>query len=245
MLNMATTNDPGRGGLKDIAGVLGGGIQEGSLALVEGESKTGKSVLSQHIAYGVLHSKECGVAYYTTDFNSSGLVEQMDSLSLDVRHDLVTDRLRVYQINTKNAIKESNIILNRLLKHFSTLPGRFKLVIVDSASPFLTRVKTLVKMDFLQSCKQLCEKERSIILVLDTHVFDEDTLARAHQISDYYLKLKTPDMMMEAGRIDPRVIKTMEVTKLAGAERRWQPGMRFEIRPKMGIQILPFVQVKI
>ncbi len=245
MLNMTMTNDPGKSGISDIAGVLGGGIQEGSLVLIEGESKTGKSVLAQHITYGVLRSKECGIAYYTSDYNSSGLIEQMDSMSLEARHDLITDRLRVYQVDTAKAMKESDIILKRLVKHFTSLPGRFKLIIVDSASQCLTRVNNLLKMDFLHSCKQLCDKERSFILALDTYVFKKETLARAREMSDYYLKLKTPDMLLEAGRVDPRAIKILEVNKLGGAERRWQPGIRFEIKPKVGIQILPFVQVKV
>lgn len=245
MMNMTTSSNPGKGGGSTIAGVLGGGIQDGSLVLIEGESGTGKSVLCQHVAYSMLRARGCGIAYYTTEYNSSGLIEQMDSMSLEVNHDIATDRLRIYKLKTEKAMTDSDAILKRLLKHFTSLPTRFKLIIVDSASPYLTRVKTLIKMDYLHSCKQMCGKERSIILSMDTHAFEEETLARAHQMSDYYLKLKIPDMTLEAGRFDTRAIKILEVTKLAGVERREQSGIRFEIKPKIGIQILPFMQVKI
>jgi len=51
--------------------------------------------------------------------------------------------------------------------------------------------------------------------------------------------------MLAAGQLDTRMIKVLQVTKLGGVERYGGAGQRFEIKPGMGIQILPFVQVKI
>jgi archaellum biogenesis ATPase FlaH len=68
---------------------------------------------------------------------------------------------------------------------------------------------------------------------------------RAYAISDYYLKLKSHDSLLDIGQVDTRMIKILEVTKLGGVERYGQRGQRFEIKPHVGIQILPFVQVKI
>jgi flagellar protein FlaH len=245
MLSMATTNDPSKSGVRDIAGALGGGIKDGSLVLIEGESKTGKSVLSQHIAYGVLRSKECSVAYYSTEYDADALIVQMDSMSLETGHDLVIDRFRVYQLGLENVLEDADKTLQLIIDHFTKLPSRFKLVIVDSPSPFITRAKPVLKMDFLHTCKQLCKRDRSIVLALDTHCLEGETLSRAHEMSDYYLKLRTPNLMLEVGKIDPRIIKVLEVTKMGGAERHGMSGIRFEIKPRTGIQILPFVQVKI
>lgn len=245
MLGMTTTSDPGTTGVRDIAEALGGGIHEGSLILVEGEARTGKSVLCQHIAYGVLHSKGSPVAYYSTDYNSETIVTQMDSMSLDTRHDLVTDRFRIYKMGAQNVLRYAEKSLQLILDHIVALPDRFRLVIVDSPSPFMTRVSPVVKVDFLQACKELCEQDRSIVLALDTHVFESKTLLRAYAMSDYYLRLRSHDAILSTGQIDTRVIKALEVTKLAGAERWGQEGIKFEIKPRMGIQILPFVQIKV
>lgn len=242
---MTTTNDPGTTGVRDIAEALGGGIHEGSLILVEGEARAGKSVLCQHIAYGVLHSKGSPVAYYSTDYNSETLAAQMDSMSLDTRHDLVTDRFRIYKMGSKNVLRNAEKSLQLILDHIVDLPERFKLIIVDSPSPFLSRVSKVVKVDFLQACKELCEQDRSIALVLDTHVFESKALLRAYAMSDYYLRLRSQDSMLDTGQIDTRVIKALEVTKLAGAERWGQEGIKFEIKPKVGIRLLPFVQIKV
>jgi len=245
MLGMTTTSDPGTTGVRDIAEALGGGIHEGSLILVEGEARSGKSVLCQHIAYGVLHAKGSPVAYYSTDYNSETIVTQMDSMSLDTRHDLVTDRFRIYKMGAQNVLRYAEKSLQLILDHIVALPDRFRLVIVDSPSPFMTRVSPVVKVDFLQACKELCEQDRSIVLALDTHVFESKTLLRAYAMSDYYLRLRSHDAILSTGQIDTRVIKALEVTKLAGAERWGQEGIKFEIKPRMGIQILPFVQIKV
>jgi len=245
MLGLTTTNDPGTTGVKDIAVALGGGIKENSLIIIEGEDRSGKSVLTQHIAYGVLNSKGSSVAFYSTEYDAEGLIAQMDSMCLETRHELGTDRFRVYKLGPATVLENAEKSLKLIVDHIATLPQRFKLAIVDSPSPFLIRLSPLLQIDFLQTCKELCEHDRTIILVLNPHVFATKTLVRAYMMSDYYLKLKSKDAMLEPGQIDTRVIKSLEVTKLGGAERLGQEGIKFEIKPRMGIQILPFVQVKV
>ena len=93
MLQMETTQAAITTGIKEISEALGGGIRQGSLVVIEGESKTGKSVLSQHLAHGTLRSREHSVVYYTAETNLDDLLEQMYSVSLDVRQDFATDRM--------------------------------------------------------------------------------------------------------------------------------------------------------
>ena len=244
MLGMTTTKDPGTTGIKDIAEALGGGIHEGSLVMIEGEGRTGKSVLCQHIACGILRSKGSSVAYYSSQLEPEGLVKQMESMSLETRHELATDRFRTFKMGTDNVMKDAEKVLQGIIDHVKALPPRFKLAIVDSPSQFMSRVSPMVKVDFLQACKELCEPDRSLVLALDTHIFEKKTLARAYAMSDYYLKLRSQDVVLSSGQIDTRVIKVLEVTKLAGADRA-QDGIKFEIKPRMGIQILPFVQIRV
>jgi archaellum biogenesis ATPase FlaH len=244
MLGMTTTNDPGTTGIRDIAEALGGGIKESSLMMIEGETKTGKSVLTQHIAYGVLHSRGSAIAYYSSEYGSDALIAQMESMDLETRHEVGTDRFRIYKMDTTNVLRRGEKLLKLIIEHILTLPPRFKLAIIDSPSLFMIRLSPSVKVDFLQACKELCEHDRSIILVIDTHILETKALIRAYAMSDYYLRLKSQDPLLEPGQIDTRVIKMLEVTKLGGAERRGE-GIKFEIKPNIGIQILPFVRVKV
>lgn len=244
MLNIATTMDAATTGVKEIASALGGGIREGSLVIIEGEARSGKSILSQHVTHGILRSRESAIAYYTLDQGAEELIAQMDSVSLDVMHDFVTDRFRIYTVGSSNVLSDAQKSLRLLISHISELPERFKLVVVDSVTPLMNSVSSLDKMDFFQSCKELCDSNRTIILVADTHVFDAHMLPRVYLMSDYYLKLRSRDVMLESGMVDERDVKTLQVTKLAGAERYGNEGVKFEIKPRVGIQILPFVTVK-
>jgi flagellar protein FlaH len=245
MLGMATTMDAVTTGVREITEALGGGIREGSLAIIEGEAKTGKSVLCQHIACGVLSARQGAVAYYSTEYGSEALLEQMDSMSLNVSHDFTTDRFRVYRMGNRDVLRDAAKSLQLIINHILELPERFKLVIVDSPSLYMTSASSVIKMDFLQRCKELCEQNRTIITVLDSHVIDGKTHYRAHAISDYYLKLASQDMILAPGQVDTRIIKVLEVTKMRGAERHAQPDLKFEIKPKVGIQILPLVKIRV
>jgi archaellum biogenesis ATPase FlaH len=245
MLGMTTTTDSITTGVREIAESLGGGIREGSLVLVEGEAKTGKSVLCQYIAYGILHSRETSIAYFTQEYSGVELIAQMGSISLDVKRDFVADRLRVWPLYTGDYIKNSKECLQQLINNMATLPKRFQLIMVDSVSPLITRVSSVIKVDFLQACKELCEQDRSIVLVVDRHIFEGKSLYRAYAMSDYYLKLRNQDSILDSGQVDTREMKILSVTKLAGAEHRETGDIRFEIKPKVGIQILPFVKVKL
>jgi flagellar protein FlaH len=246
MLGMTTTDDPGTTGIRDIAEAIGGGIKEDSLFLIEGEARTGKSVLCQHIAYGVLYSKGSAIAYYSTEYNNASLSKQMESMSMEIRDEIAADRFRVYFMGSQNMIANAEKALKLVVDHVKALPKQFQLVVIDSPSPLIQKIDVKPKLDFLQACKELCEgNNRSIIITLDSHAFESKTLMRAYAMSDYYVKLKSQNTVLASGQVDTRVIKMMDVTKLAGAERLGQKPLKFEIKPSVGMQILPLMQVRI
>ena len=245
MLNMTTTNETLGSGVREIAAALGGGVREGSLVIIEGEDNSGKSVLSQHLAYGTLSHRENAIVYYTIDNSVASLLAQMESMSLAVAHDFATDRLRIYAVDSANNLEDAQKTIELIINHISKLPERFNLVVVDSITALLLRSGPVDKMDFLGSCKELCEQGRSIILAADTHIFEKDMLVRAYNISDYYLKLRSQDMVLQTGQLDTRAIKILGVTTLCGAECPAREDIKFEIKPKIGIQILPFVKVRV
>jgi archaellum biogenesis ATPase FlaH len=247
MLGMITTDDPGTTGIRDIAEAIGGGIKENSLFLIEGEARTGKSVLSQHIAYGVLYSKGSAIAYYSTDYNNHSLGNQMESMSMEnIKAEIAADHFRVYFMGSQNMIANAEKALKLITDHIRALPKQFQLVVVDSPSPLMQKLDAKPKLDFLQECKELCEQNgRSIIITIDSHALESRTIQRAYAMSDYYLKLTSQNAVLASGQVDTRVIKMMDVTKLAGADRIGEKPLKFEIKPNVGMQILPLMQVRI
>src|SRR3990170_1832047 len=78
---------------------IGGGIPEGSLTLIEGQSEAGKSVLTQQLVWGGLQDGK-RVAYYTTENTTRSLMRQMSSLSLDITDFFLMRRINIYPIQS-------------------------------------------------------------------------------------------------------------------------------------------------
>jgi len=234
-------------GIREISEELGGGIRPGSLVFIEGEAECGKSVLAQHLAYGALTaSPGNAVAYYTTEYDAAGLVNQMHSLSLKVRDYFLAGSLRIYPMTVRNYFgRTQKYILHVLTNHLAGLPERFNLVIVDAVTLFLTHVDLLATVDFFQNCREFCRTGRSLVLVANTHAFKKETINRAFALSDDYIHLRTEDALAGSDQREERILRVLEVTKLKGAERPNHDSLRFEIKHHTGIQILPFVKVRI
>lgn len=76
----------------ELADRLGGGLPQGSLCLVEGGSGSGKSVLAQRLAYGVL-AHDHRATYVSTEFTTPAFLEQMDQLGYPVLEAFAERRL--------------------------------------------------------------------------------------------------------------------------------------------------------
>lgn len=78
----------------ELADRLGGTLPGGALALAEGTSGSGKSVLAQRLAYGLLANGH-RVVYVTTEFTTSAFMEQMDGLGYNVENAFAEGRLKL------------------------------------------------------------------------------------------------------------------------------------------------------
>ena len=225
-------------GTRDLDEKLGGGIPIGSLCLVEGHSDAGKSVISQHLAYGALTCTETQVVYYSTENTVRTLIAQMDSLSLYTLDYFLTDHLRIYPLTWRSTMQDTDRPFRLLLEHFSLLPEKFKLVIVDSLTLLVAHSTPISILDFFSACKNLCVEGRSIILVAHSYSFDEEVLTRTRSLCDVHLRLK-----LEA--IGDRLVKTLEVLKVRGADRPTGDVVSFEIEPKIGMRPIPLAKAKV
>lgn len=241
MFDAKSTMDPTTKGTKAIGYLLGGGIRPGSLLIIDGESRAGKSVVCQHLVYGGLISGSL-TAYYVTDANQENLIREMESFDMQVMYYYDADKLRVYSVSYVCAVKN---VCEALIAHITNLPQRFNLVVIDSLTPFLNRIKVKPKIDIFLTFKSMCVGGRSIVLITDTHIYEKSTFHRALSMSDYYLRLNSNDKILWSGIMEGRSIKSMEILKQRGVELRGGEKVEFEIKPRIGIQILPFCKVRI
>ena len=225
-------------GVPEVDEKLGGGIPVGSLCLIEGHSDAGKSVLCQHLTYGTLSSGQASVVYYTTENSVRSLINQMDSLSLNALDHFLADHFRIYPLTFRAYLYDGQKPFAVLTHHFSRLPERFKLIIVDSITLLVSHSNPVSIIDFFSQCKSLCEEDRSIILVAHSYAFEEDMLSRTRSLCDARFRLKLE-------QIGDRMVKIMEVLKVRGADRPTGDIVSFDIEPKLGMRIIPLAKARV
>jgi flagellar protein FlaH len=236
------STDPGKEviltGVREVDEKLGGGIPIGSLGLVEGHSDAGKSVLSQQLTYGALKDGLISVAYYTTENTVKSLIAQMESLSLSTLDHFLSDRFRIFPLVMHGDVADGEKPLNMVLKHVSRLPLQFRLVIVDSITVLIAHSREVAIIDFFSECKELCDEGRSIFLIAHSYAFDEDILGRTRSLCDAHLRLRLE-------QVGDRLVKSMEVLKIRGADRPTGDVVSFEVEPKVGMRIIPLAKARV
>ena len=100
---------------------MGGGIPLGSLTLLEGQSDSGKSVVSQQLMWGSLQAG-LTVTLFTTENATKSLLRQMSSLNLEVMEFLLLGRLKIFPISVgKNKLTPKQVF-DTMLRNISHGP---------------------------------------------------------------------------------------------------------------------------
>ena len=214
---------------------LGGGIPRASMTLVEGESDSGKSVLTQQLVWGSLH-KGFTVVVFTTENTVKSFVSQMNSLSLDVTDFLLLGKLKVFQVGASRLRLSPSQVFDIILNDLQTRPD--VLVIVDSLTTFITHSSIEETMAYFENCKMLCDMGLTIVNVVNSYAFNQADLARVRSICDAHLSLRTEV-------VGDRLIKVLEVAKVRGAEFATGNIISFDVEPMLGMKIIPVSKVSV
>ena len=215
---------------------LGGGIPLGSMTLIEGESDSGKSVLTQQMIWGSLYDDH-RVALYTTENTVKSFIRQMTSLSLEITDFFLLSKLKIFAMMISKSKLNPNQVFGALLEHLKS-QEESALVVVDSLSTFITHTSIEETMTYFESCKLLCDVGTSVINVVNSYAFDEAGLARVRSISDAHLRLRTE-------QVGDLIVKVLEVAKVRGAEMSTGNIVSFDVEPMMGMKIIPISKVSV
>lgn len=219
-------------GNHDLDSKMGGGVPVGSLTLIEGDSGAGKSVLSQQMMHGCLTDKY-KLSLFTSENTVKSLVKQMRSLNLDILDYLLLDKLRIFPIETSQLGTQAPVMLIKSMKREK---GR-DMIFVDSLTSSIPASSDREVMGFFEESKRLCSDGTTVITIIHSHGLTRELLTRIRSLCDAHLQLRTEE-------VGNKLVKTLEVTKVRGAEQTTGNIVSFEVEPGWGIRVIPISKVK-
>ncbi|MBN2238707.1 MAG: AAA family ATPase [Dehalococcoidales bacterium] len=222
-------------GHPEIDKKLGGGVPVGSLVLVEGQSDAGKSVFCQQMIWGSLNNG-FNVVVFTTENSVRSLVPQMRSLGLEILDFLLLGKCRIFPMKSSQVKGTASSTFDIIL---STMQSNddYQLFIIDSLTPIVSKSRGDDTLAYLENCKNLCDKGKTILNVTHTYAFEQDFLIRIRSVCDAHFKL-----MIE--KVGDKLVKTLEVSKIRGAVQSTGNILSFDVEPEIGMKIMPMSRAK-
>jgi len=215
---------------------MGGGIPEGSLSLVEGQSDAGKSVLVQQLTWGALRDG-FRVLFYTTENTTRSLLNQMQDLGLDIEDYFLLGRISIYAVPQAFNEEQSLSAFQLLRQHISQQTDNVDLVVVDSLTTFVAHVSEQETLTFFTLCKDFCDLNKTVIFTIHSHAFSEQMFIRLRSICDAHMRLRVEE-------VGDQLVKALEVAKIRGAQKSTGNIISFEVEPNLGMRIVPITRAK-
>jgi len=216
----------------DLDAKMGGGVPMGSLTLVEGDSGAGKSVLSQQMMHGCLVDGY-KLSLFTSENSVKSLVKQMRSLNLDILDYLLLDKLRIFPIETARLGRDAPPMLMKAMRREK---GR-NMIFIDSLTSSIPQSSDKEVLSFFEGGKRLCGEGTTVLVIVHSHGLTRELLTRIRSLCDAHLQLRTEE-------VGNKLVKTLEVTKVRGAEQTTGNIVSFEVEPSWGIRVIPISKVK-
>jgi len=208
---------------------LGGGIPEGSLLLIEGESGTGKSVFLQRLAYGFLEN-EIGVTYISTQMTTKNFINQMYSLSFPILSFLASGKLLfipVYPLIGEK--KTSEGFIKKIVE--SEQLYKSNVVIFDTISDLIKDTVNKENTEYIvKFFKRLTGVGKTLFLAANPEDLDRNIFSVFKNVADLHF-------ITAKKKVGDRVKHSLLVSKYVGALHEYEVSMNFRIVSKIGFVI--------
>jgi flagellar protein FlaH len=223
--------------LPRLEAALEEGLPVGGLALMEGPSESGKSVICQYLMYGaVLDGWEA--ALFTSGKGVEDLGEQMKSLGLELAGGILEDKVTFHTIARPSTEETPAVLIDRLVSEIEVLPESCGLVIIDGITDIAFLCDDREVMGLFSTFTRLSSAGRAIIVVAQSAAFEQSLLSRLHQLCNSHIRMSNDS-------VRGKPVKNLNVTKINNVEKGSGNGFYFNVEPDFGVNIVPVSSVKL
>ena len=124
-----------------------------------------------------------------------------------------------------------------LARAIEGLARKYELIVVDSITKLAASSQDQAIIEFFSSCKRLCSKAGTIVVVIQPHAIDANTRLRFHSICDNHFNLRS-------GNLGVKVIRTLRVLKANNVELSTNNSVSFQMEPGVGMRVLSMASVR-
>jgi archaeal flagellar protein FlaH len=172
------------------------------------------------------------LAIFSSENTVKSLIKQMRSLNLDVMDYLLLDRLKIFPIETSRLGKDAPSTLLKAIKREHDRD----MVYIDSLTGSIPQSSDKEVLGFFEESKRICGEGKTIVIVVHSHGLNSELLIRLRSLCDAHLQLRTEE-------VGQKLVKTLEVTKIRGADKATGNIVSFEVEPGWGMRIIPINKV--
>jgi flagellar protein FlaH len=173
------------------------------------------------------------LSLFTSENSVKSLVKQMRSLNMDILDYLLLDKLRIFPIETARLGKEAPPTLIKAMKQEKNRD----MIFIDSLTSSIPQSSDKEVVGFFEDAKRLCGNGTTVVTIVHSHGVTRELLTRIRSLCDAHLQLRTEE-------VGNKLVKTLEVTKVRGAEQTTGNIVSFEVEPGWGIRVIPLNKAK-
>jgi len=108
---------------------------------------------------------------------------------------------------------------------------------VDSITTTIPLCSDVEVLAFFERAKRICSGGATIVIVIHSHGLSQELLIRIRSLCDAHLQLRTEE-------VGNKLVKTLEATKVRGAEQSTGNIVSFEVEPGWGMRVIPIGKVR-
>ncbi|NJD76796.1 MAG: ATPase [Candidatus Methanoperedens sp.] len=213
----------------EINPMLGGGFPKGALVVLDGPTGSGKSAISQRIAFGLLDNKNT-VTYISTQLTTKNFIRQMNSLDYPIGIKLLKGEL--LYIPAYPLLKESKPRID-FIQRLMGAAGLFEkdVIIIDTLSALIRYSPEAEKsLQLISFFKKLTGVQKTIILTMDSTELPPGISTEFKDAADVLLTLKIRQLGTDIRR-------TLIINKYARPEVQVSSMFGFKVEAKAGVMI--------